>query len=260
MPRDRTARYGRLYARLLRLYPQPFRDRFAEGMTQTFGDLCREREQAGGGLPSLVLWLFAETSVGILKERMAMSRIGMKQILRPAVATAAILLIPLVATRLSDEVAWSAGDFLVAAILLFGAGFAFEMAIRRAGGTAYRAGFGLAVAAGLMLVWMNLAVGLIGSEGNPANLLYLAVLIAGFGGAVIARFRPRGMARAMIVTAVVQVLVPVVALLAFRPAVEGSQEAAGIAGLVFLNTFFVLLFLASALLFRRAGAGDPSAS
>jgi hypothetical protein len=109
-----------------------------------------------------------------------------------------------------------------------------------------------------MLVWMNLAVGLIGSEENPANLLYLAVLIAGFGGAAIARFRPGGMAKAMLLTALVQVLVPVVALLAFRPAVEGPEEAAGIAGIIFLNTFFVLLFLASALLFRRAGAAPAA--
>lgn len=258
MARDRDAIYARWYARLLRLYPKPFRDRFAEGMTQTFGDLCREREQAGGGLPSLVLWMFAETSVGILKERMAMSRIGMKQILRPAVATAAILLIPLVATRLSDEVAWSAGDFLVAAILLFGAGFAFEMAIRRAGGTAYRAGLGLAVAAGLMLVWMNLAVGLIGSEGNPANLLYLAVLIAGFGGAVIARFRPRGMARAMFLTALVQALVPLVAILVFRSGISPGENAPGVAGVIILSSFFVLLFAASALLFRRAAAAPAA--
>ena len=256
MARDRAALYGKLYARFLRLYPQPFRDRFAEPMAQTFGDLCRERQETGGGLWTAVVSMFADTARGIIRERMAMALIGMKQIVRPAVATAAILLIPLVATRLSDVVTWKPGDFLVAAVLLFGAGFAFELAIQRAGNTAYRAGFGLAVAAGLMLVWVNLAVGLIGAGENPANLFYLAVLLVGFGGALFARFRPRGMARAMFITAGVQVLVPVVALLVFQPPLSASGEAPGLAGVVYLNTFFALLFVASAVLFRRAAAAS----
>jgi len=35
-------RYRTWYAMLLRLYPRPFRERFGEGMAQTFHDLCRE--------------------------------------------------------------------------------------------------------------------------------------------------------------------------------------------------------------------------
>jgi hypothetical protein len=35
---------------------------------------------------------------------------------------------------------------------------------------------GLAVGTALFLVWSNLAVGLIGSENNPANMMYLGVL------------------------------------------------------------------------------------
>jgi hypothetical protein len=254
MARDRAAFYGKVYARLLRLYPQPFRDRFAEPMAQTFGDLCRERAAAGGGLAALVVWMFADTAVGIIRERMAMSLVTKKQVLRPAIATAAILLIPLAGTLLSDAVAWSPGDFAVAGVLLFAAGVAFETALRRADTTAYRAGFGLAVAAGLMLVWMNLAVGLVGNEENPANLFYLAVLATAFVGAVVARFRPAGMAKAMSLTALVQALVPLVAILVFRPEISTGENATGVTGIVILNTFFVLLFAASALLFRRAGA------
>ena len=42
-------RYRTWYAMLLRLYPRPFRERFGEGMAQTFHDLCREHSgrQAG---------------------------------------------------------------------------------------------------------------------------------------------------------------------------------------------------------------------
>ena len=37
------------------------------------------------------------------------------------------------------------------------------------GNSAYRAAVGVAIAAAFILVWMNLAVGIIGSEDNPAN-------------------------------------------------------------------------------------------
>jgi hypothetical protein len=63
-------RYRNLYAKLLCLYPKPYRERFGEGMEQTFNDLCREREEAGGGLFRFVLWAFVETSAGIIKENL----------------------------------------------------------------------------------------------------------------------------------------------------------------------------------------------
>jgi hypothetical protein len=47
---------------------------------------------------------------------------------------------------------------------------------------------------------MNLAVGIIGSEDNPANLMYGGVLAVGIIGAIIARFEPHGMARALVAT------------------------------------------------------------
>ena len=47
----------------------------------------------------------------------------------------------------------------------------YELAARMTGNSAYRTG-GIAVAAAFILVWMNLAVGVIGTEDNPLNLLY----------------------------------------------------------------------------------------
>ena len=61
-------RYRTWYAMLLRLYPRPFRERFGEEMAQTFHDLCWEQEDAKGGLHGLALWIFFETSVGIVRE------------------------------------------------------------------------------------------------------------------------------------------------------------------------------------------------
>jgi hypothetical protein len=56
------------YARLVRLYPKPFRERFGEGLEQTFTDLCRERLNAKRGLFRFVLWMFLETLVGIIRQ------------------------------------------------------------------------------------------------------------------------------------------------------------------------------------------------
>ena len=58
----------RFYKKLLRLYPRGFRDQLGESMEQTFNDLCREREEAGDGSFGFVLWVFADTLVGIIKE------------------------------------------------------------------------------------------------------------------------------------------------------------------------------------------------
>ena len=63
---------------------------------------------------------------------------------RPAVrvglATALILLVPLVAMTFTDEVNWGPGDFVLAGILLGGSGLLLHgLATRRAGSIAYRA-------------------------------------------------------------------------------------------------------------------------
>ena len=79
-------RYRSWYAKLLRLYPKAHRDCFGEGMEQTFNDLCRERVKAEKGLFSFALWMFFETSAGILRET-ATFIIMQKSIIRVALGT-----------------------------------------------------------------------------------------------------------------------------------------------------------------------------
>lgn len=112
---------------------------------------------------------------------------------------------------------------------------------------AYRTAVGVAVATALLLVWVNLAVGVIGSEDNPANLMYFGVLAAGVGGAVAARFRPQEMARALVAVAIAQALVPAIALAVGRP-----EITPGVLGVLGGNALFVALWVGSAVLFRRA--------
>ena len=56
-----------LYKKLLGLYPREFRERLGDSMQQTFNDLCRERQTKGGWF-GFMLWTFAETAVGIIRE------------------------------------------------------------------------------------------------------------------------------------------------------------------------------------------------
>ncbi len=175
-----------------------------------------------------------------------------KNIIRIALVTAFILLLPLVAMQFTDEVAWDETDFIVAGVLLFGTSFAYELVARKGGTIAYRAAVGLALVAALILVWMNLAVGLIGSEDNPANLLYGGVLVAGIFGAIIARFLPHDLSRALFATSIAQASVPVIALIIWRPSVTSAEALLGMLGVLGVNAFFAMLFVGSALLFRRA--------
>ncbi len=143
----------------------------------------------------------------------------------------------------------------VSVILLIPAGI-YELALAlRPRSTVYRAAVGVALAAAFLLVWVNGAVGIIGSENQPANQMYAGVLLVGIIGAAIARFRPHRMAIALFATALAQLSVPVIALMIWRS--QLSWGGAGMLGVFVMNAFFATLFVGSALLFRRAAHGRP---
>jgi hypothetical protein len=118
--------------------------------------------------------------------------------------------------------------------------------------TAYRLAAALALAAAFLIVWLNAAAGLIGIEDDdPANLLYVGVLAVGFIGAVIARFQPRGLSRALFATALAQALVGAIAL--------KYPNTASPVQIVLLHGLFVASFAGAALLFRYAARDGFSA-
>ena len=175
---------------------------------------------------------------------------------RIVLAAAFILLLPLLAMQITDEVVWDVADFAVAGILLVGTGLTYALAARKAGNIAYRAAVGVALAPALILLWLMGAVGIIGVEGDRADLMYFGVLAVGLIGAIIARFRPQGMARALLATALAQALVAVIALIA------GKHQApiSSVYEILGLNGFFVALFIGSAWLFRLAARKRPPAN
>ena len=117
-------------------------------------------------------------------------------------------------------------------------------------GSTYRKAAALGCAATLMLIWLSLGVGILGADGDRANMMYAAVVATGLIGSIAVRFQALGMSRVLIAMAGVQVAITVIALLV------GVQDsgASPVAEIVLLNAFFVAMFLASAWLFRSAAS------
>lgn len=157
---------------------------------------------------------------------------------------ALLLLVPAVAMQFTSEVDWTASDFVVLGAMLSVACGAYELAARITGNTSYRAAVGIAITTAFLTVWVNGAVGMLGSEDNPANLMFGGVLAVGLIGAIVSRLRPLGMARAMEATAASQAAMAVYALVGGYP------------GVVLHVGFFTIPWLLSARLFRKA-ARDP---
>lgn len=79
-------------------------------------------------------------------------------------AVAALLMIPFVAMKIGVEgVAWKVGDFIVAGILLLGAGLACEFFLRMFKTTVRRLAACSVVLTILAVVWIELAVGILGT-------------------------------------------------------------------------------------------------
>ena len=107
---------------------------------------------------------------------------------------------------------------------------------------------GRRVAAGFQLVWANLAVGFLGDEDSPANLMFLAMLAVALAGSLVARLRARALARTMASTAAAQVVVGGFGYFAGFASPGGD----GIYEIVMGTTLFAGLWLTAAWSFHKA--------
>lgn len=171
-----------------------------------------------------------------------------QSILWLSLITGTILLIPLIAMQFTHEVVWTLSDFLFAGTLIFGSGLTYKLVTRESEKLIYRAAVGAALATGFILVWANGAVGIIGTEANPINLAYYGVLFIGLVGTSISRLQPKGMSVTMIITALAQAMVTIIALLGgyYQSPPSSVIEILGV------NGFFILLWIGSAIIFRFA--------
>lgn len=162
-------------------------------------------------------------------------------------AIVVLILLPAVAMHFTDAVRWTAADFAFATVMLGGVGLAFEMALRANGSRAYRGGAAVALGAALVLLWVNAAVGIVGDEGNRINLWFDLVPLLALFGALGARFRPHGMAVAMLATAAAQVAVGAI--------VQLNGHFVWVLTLIWAGAW-----LSAAALFRKASGGQGQSS
>ena len=161
---------------------------------------------------------------------------------RLAWSTAALLLLlPAVAMQFTSEVEWTASDFVVMGAIFAACCGAFDAATRVAPNFAYVAATGIAIGTAFLLVWINLAVGIILSENNAENLMFAGVIAVAVVGAVFAGTRPERLARAMYAAAIAE------ALVAVEVAIIGPRDEA-----LVLSVFFVLPWVMAAALYGHA--------
>jgi hypothetical protein len=159
----------------------------------------------------------------------------------PWIVAAIILLLPAVAMQFNVEgVVWTASDFVVMGVILLIACGSFEVLARSAPNFAYLAAAAIAIGTGFLMVWANLAVGIVGDGINGANLMFFGVVLVAIVATLVARFRASSMSRAMFTTAGALVLAIAIALAAFG----ANPLEAG------LTMVFVAGWLVSAALFR----------
>lgn len=160
---------------------------------------------------------------------------------------AGLLMLPAIAMRFTSEVDWNALDFVVMGVMLGLVCASYEVAVRVARSHTYVLAAGLAVGTAFVTTWINLAVGIVGVEGNPVNVLFFAVLAIGLIGVLISRLEAGSLARAMLVTAGAQ------GLLAAYVLMLGDLRG------FTLTLFLIAPWLLSARLFAKA-AGDEAAA
>jgi len=124
---------------------------------------------------------------------------------------AGLLSLPAIAMAFFPDagVDWSGSDFVLMGVMLFVACASVEVGAHVGDDFAYLGGVVMAVGTGFVTVWANLAVGMIQDEGDPANLVFLAVLALAVLGTLAARFKAAGMSKVMLATGAAQALVGV---------------------------------------------------
>lgn len=167
-------------------------------------------------------------------------------------ATAGVLAIPLVAMQFTTEIIWTMSDFIFAGVLIFGTGLAYLLLTRTSGQVTYRLAVGCLLATTFLLLWVNGAVGIIGSENNNINLLYFGVLAIGLIGGTATKLTARGMELTLYAMIFGHSIIVITALILEIH----KQPESSVFKIITVNAFFSVLWLVSAMLFRRFAAEE----
>ena len=165
------------------------------------------------------------------------------------VGAIALLSVPFIAMRFTSEMQWTLGDFIFAGLMLAALCGLVELAVRRSSKAVYRWGLGLASLGAFAVIWVNLAVGIVGSEDNDYNSIFFLIILMTIVGSAAVRIRAGAMARIMPVTAIALLVALGVGQAMGSDELHNPRLAEWVG-----VTVFASLFALSALLFRRAEA------
>lgn len=136
---------------------------------------------------------------------------------------------------------WTASDFVTMSLLLGSVGLGVEFLVRQSGSLFVRLGALVALLTGFLTIWVNLAVGMIGSEDNPYNLLFIVLTALVLIGGISVRLDARAMSTLMIGAAAGQCALALGGL--------GVDQRGAI-----FSALFALLWLFAAALFRAGSS------
>jgi hypothetical protein len=169
-----VARWVRLYTRNL---PTPVARRRIDEIDADLHDHIAHERAHGTTDRRIALSIAARMVRGLAadaswrrKEVVKMNRTVYRSAVRVALMTAFVLLIPLVAMQITDEVDWGVADFVLAGLLLGGTGALLELAARKPANIAYRTA---AIAIGVAAIVFGEA------DDAPGLVLFGGLLIVG---------------------------------------------------------------------------------
>jgi hypothetical protein len=167
-----VARWVRFYTRDL---PAPMAQRRIDEIDADLHDHIAHERSHGTDDRRIALSIATRLLRGLAADvswrRRTMSKTAYRPAFRVALATAFILLVPLVAMQATDEVDWGVADFVVAGALLGGSGLLLhELASRKAGSIAYQV---VATAIGVAAIVLGEA------DDAPGLMLFGGLLIVG---------------------------------------------------------------------------------
>lgn len=160
MAYDSIHRYRNWYSRLLRFHSPQHYARYGEGMEQTFADLLRERAAGERSVFGFALWMFVETSAGIIRENLTLFPMTTNRTLRFIIGALCLLFIPFFAMMFQVQGwDWHLFDYLVVGALLVG--FGASLAYATSGGSARRRIIGIGLVLFFVAAYVHIAVGIV---------------------------------------------------------------------------------------------------
>ena len=173
----------------------------------------------------------------------------LKTVQRVALAALALLMVPLIASRIVEGWNWPPRAFVLTYVLFFATGMAYALIARRMNAWAYKAAVAIALVAGFVLGWSTMVH--MSETENPLNLVYFGVIAVGAVGAVLARLKAKGMARALFAMSIA-----LAAAWLVTQVLNTDPPAGPFWNVAIKHGGLVLVFLTASLLFRHASLAE----